>query len=149
MPKYITNAQLQELVDALDEEASVYNEKLRRIAGIEARPYIAYQYYDENGNYAGHSDETLLYDLLDNAGVELRDEDIDEIEDASAVDATPVANGQWVLHHTAAGKPYTECSNCCTDFTFRTDKGTLAKLDMRSMLYCPHCGARMDRGDGA
>ena len=27
---------------------------------------------------------------------------------------------------------------------FRTDKGTLAKLDMRGMLYCPNCGARMD-----
>lgn len=74
MPKYITNAQLQELVDALDEETSAYNEKLRRIAGIEARPYTAYQYYDENGEYVGGSDETPLYDLLDNAGVEVRDE---------------------------------------------------------------------------
>lgn len=74
MPKYITNAQMQELVDALDEETSVYNEKLRRIAGIEARPYTAYQYYDENGEYVGESDETPLYDLLDNADVEVRDE---------------------------------------------------------------------------
>lgn len=74
MPKYITNAQLQELVDALDEETSVYNEKLRKIAGIEARPYTAYQYYDENGDYVGDSDGTPLYDLLDNAGVEVRDE---------------------------------------------------------------------------
>lgn len=67
--------------------------------------------------------------------------------DMPAADVAEVGHGQWVLHHTAAGKPYTECSNCCTDFKFRTDKGTLAKLDMRSMLYCPHCGARMDGGD--
>ena len=61
-------------MDALDEETSAYNEKLRQIAGIEARPYTAYQYYDENGNYIGDSDGTPLYDLLDDAGVEVRDE---------------------------------------------------------------------------
>lgn len=63
-----------------------------------------------------------------------------------AAGVAEVVHGQWVLHHTATGNPYTECSNCCTDFKFKTDKGTLAKLDMRGMLYCPNCGAKMDGG---
>lgn len=65
------------------------------------------------------------------------------IRELPAADVAPVVHGRWVLHHTATGNPYTECSNCCTDFKFRTDKGTLAKLDMRGMLYCPNCGARI------
>ena len=58
-----------------------------------------------------------------------------------------VHRGFWAVRHTKAGKPYTECTRCGTDFSFRTDKGTIAKLDMRGMLYCPHCGALMDGGN--
>lgn len=68
------------------------------------------------------------------------------IEDAPKADVAPVKYGKWAVHYTAAGNPYTECTHCCTDFTFKTDKGTFAKLDMRGMPYCPHCGARMDGG---
>lgn len=67
-----------------------------------------------------------------------------EIEDAPAADVAPVKYGKWAVHYTAAGNPYTECTHCCTDFTFKTDKGTFAKLDMRGMPYCPHCGAMME-----
>lgn len=63
-----------------------------------------------------------------------------------AADVAPRASGQWILRHTATGNPYTECSNCCTDFSFKTDKGTIARLDMRGMPYCPHCGVKMERG---
>ena len=63
-----------------------------------------------------------------------------------AADVAPRASGQWILRHTATGNPYTECSNCCTDFSFKTDKGTIARLDMRGMSYCPHCGVKMERG---
>lgn len=64
----------------------------------------------------------------------------------STDDVVQVVHGQWILHHTVTGSPYTECSHCCTDFAFKTDRGTLAKLDMRGMPYCPRCGAKMDGG---
>ena len=74
--------------------------------------------------------------LLDLIGV--------DIVRAPAADVAPVKYGKWTVHYTAAGNPYTECTHCCTDFTFKTDKGTFAKLDMRGMPYCPHCGAMME-----
>ena len=64
-----------------------------------------------------------------------------------AADVAEVVHGRWLLHHTVTGNPYTECSNCCTDFAFKTDKGTFAKLDMRDMPYCPFCSAKMDGGN--
>lgn len=74
----------------------------------------------------------------------LLDEIRNEIRRAPAADVAPVKYGKWAVHYTAAGNPYTECTHCCTDFTFKTDKGTFAKLDMRGMPYCPHCGAVME-----
>ena len=69
-----------------------------------------------------------------------------EILEMPAADVAEVVYGRWILHHTVTGNPYTECSNCCTDFAFKTDKGTFAKLDMRDMPYCPFCSAKMDGG---
>ena len=68
------------------------------------------------------------------------------VQSQPTADVAEVKYGKWAVHYTAAGNPYTECTHCCTDFTFKTDKGTFAKLDMRGMPYCPHCGARMDGG---
>ena len=72
--------------------------------------------------------------------------DIELLDEIPAADVAEVVHGQWILHHTVIGSPYTECSHCCTDFAFKTDRGTLAKLDMRGMPYCPRCGAKMARG---
>lgn len=69
-----------------------------------------------------------------------------DISELPAADVAEVVYGRWILHHTVTGNPYTECSNCCTDFAFKTDKGTFAKLDMRDMPYCPFCSAKMDGG---
>ena len=63
-----------------------------------------------------------------------------------AADVAEVVHGRWILHHTVTGNPYTECSNCCTNVAVKTDKGTLAKLDMRGIPYCPFCSAKMDGG---
>lgn len=71
---------------------------------------------------------------------------MDVIKRLPAADVADVVHGRWILHHTVTGNPYTECSNCCTDFAFKTDKGTFAKLDMRDMPYCPFCSAKMDGG---
>ena len=73
MAKYITSAQLQEIMDAEKRGLDKYNEVLRRIAGIEAREYTSYQYFDELGEYVGDDNEMLLEDILDNAGVEVHD----------------------------------------------------------------------------
>ena len=63
-----------------------------------------------------------------------------------AADVAEVVHGRWILHHTVTGNPYTECSNCCTNVAVKTDKGKLAKLDMRGIPYCPFCSAKMDGG---
>ena len=68
------------------------------------------------------------------------------IRELPAADVAEVVHGRWILHHTATGNPYTECSNCCTNVAVKTDKGTFAKLDMRGMPYCPFCSAKMDGG---
>lgn len=69
-----------------------------------------------------------------------------EIRKLPAADVAEVVHGRWILHRTVTGNPYTECSNCCTDFAFKTNKGTFAKLDMRGIPYCPFCSAKMDGG---
>ena len=73
MAKCITSAQLQEIMDAAERGLDEYNKVLRPIAGIEAREYTSYQYFDECGNYVGDDNEMLLEDILANAGVEVHD----------------------------------------------------------------------------
>lgn len=72
--------------------------------------------------------------------------DIELLDEIPAANVAEVVHGRWILHHTATGNTYTECSNCCTNLAFKTDKGTLAKLDMRGIPYCPFCSAKMDGG---
>ena len=74
------------------------------------------------------------------------DEVANQIAALPAEKVAPVLEGKWIVHYTTVGNPYTECASCHTDFSFKTDKGTVAKLDMRGMLYCPHCGANMEGG---
>ena len=66
------------------------------------------------------------------------------IKESPTVDAVEVVRGEWVQCKTSLGKIYSVCSNCKTDFKFKTDRGTFARLDMNGMPYCPNCGARMD-----
>lgn len=47
--------------------------KLRDATGITAKPYVAYNLYDENGDYVGNFDNEL-YDILRFAGVGIRKE---------------------------------------------------------------------------
>ena len=70
---------------------------------------------------------------------------VQSVMDIPAADVAPVVHGRWVLHYTAIGAPYTECSRCCTDITAPMVGGGLLKLDMREMPYCPICGAQMDK----
>lgn len=72
---------------------------------------------------------------------------VEAVLSVPAADAAPVVHGRWVLHYTAIGAPYTECSRCCTDIAAPMVGGGLLKLDMREMPYCPICGAQMDAGE--
>ena len=74
MAKYITEAQREklELAVLLDDEE--YRKLLREYMGIKARAYTAYNYYDENGDFIGNSEDYDLDQLMDEAGVEVRDD---------------------------------------------------------------------------
>lgn len=74
MAKFITKAQYEELEDinmCCGEEE--FNKLLEEYAGIEARPYTSYSYYDAAGDYIGDNNENDLDDLLRAAYVEVRD----------------------------------------------------------------------------
>lgn len=69
----------------------------------------------------------------------------DVIKAAPAV--STAQTGKWIQKKTASGKTYCVCSNCNTDFKYKTAKGNLARFDMDGMNYCPKCGMRMLKGD--
>lgn len=73
MAKYITQAQMDELEEACTFGVEEAHDLLRKYTGIEARPYTAYLYYDEDGDFVGSSDDDGLDDLLEKANVEVRD----------------------------------------------------------------------------
>ena len=74
MAKYITKAQQEnlELAELLDDEE--YRKLLSEYMGIEARAYTAYNYYDENGDFIGNSEDYDLGQLMEAAGVEVRND---------------------------------------------------------------------------
>lgn len=64
------------------------------------------------------------------------DEDIRAFVKAQpAADVAPVVHGRWVPFHSKAAGDIQYCSACEIGFAAKTD-------------YCPHCGAKMDGGDG-
>lgn len=72
MAKYITKAQMEALEYACMFGNEKANNLLKKYAGIQARAYTAYNYYDEYDNFLANSDETDIYELLEMAGVEVR-----------------------------------------------------------------------------
>ena len=60
--------------DSVDEE---FLTKLRDATGITAKPYVAYNLYDENGDYVDNFDNEL-YDILRFAGVGIRKENYND-----------------------------------------------------------------------
>lgn len=73
MNRSITKDQWAELEEACTFGVEEAHDLLRKYTGIEARPYTAYLYYDENGDFVGSSDDDGLNDLLEKANVEVRD----------------------------------------------------------------------------
>ena len=72
MAKFISKSQMEELEDACAFGIEGANILLKKYAGIPARAYTAYSYYDENDNFLANSDEADIYGLLEMAGVEVR-----------------------------------------------------------------------------
>lgn len=74
MAKFITKAQFGKLLHAQLFDNDEYLRLLTEFAGIESRPTTEYNHYDENGEFIGSSVDTDLSDLLEAAGVEVRDD---------------------------------------------------------------------------
>jgi len=75
MARCITKAQLEQLDQAQLIDNDKYLKLLKELAGIEAHPTTEYNFFDENGEYIGSSVDTGLFGLLEEAGVEVRDND--------------------------------------------------------------------------
>ena len=72
MAKFITKKQYEEMEDAAVSGVEEAHALLEKYAGIQARAYTAYNYYDENDNFLANSDDADLDGLLEMAGVEVR-----------------------------------------------------------------------------
>lgn len=71
----ITRKQFNELQKIHDyDDDQQFAEKLEAYTGIKQVPYTAYNYFDANGNYVGCSDEFDLYEMLDDAYIEIVDD---------------------------------------------------------------------------
>lgn len=75
MAKFIPKTQMDELEDSCTFGIEEANKLLEKYAGIEARAYTAYNYYDEDGDFIGNSEDYDLDQLMEAAGVEVRDDD--------------------------------------------------------------------------
>lgn len=58
-----------------------------------------------------------------------------ELRDVPAADVAPVVHGRWMPFHSETAGDIQYCSACEIGFDAKTD-------------YCPHCGAKMDGGEG-
>lgn len=68
----ITREQLDEIQEAysLNDRETAYA-LLKEYAGIEAKPYTAWDFYDAVGNYIGDSENYSFRDLLENAYIKV------------------------------------------------------------------------------
>lgn len=57
------------------------------------------------------------------------------------IDAAPVVHGRWIRQN--SHNPEAICSYCGRDVVYQAISGRWA-----FEYFCPHCGARMDGGDG-
>lgn len=66
---------------------------------------------------------------------------------APAADVAPVVHGRWIPQRNDAGGEYTICSICRCSLRAAAKTGSESGLmDMRSVPYCPNCGAKCDGG---
>lgn len=72
MVNAITKEQLDEIKEAyFCEDRETAYALLKEYAGIEAKPYTAWDFYDTAGNYLGDSVNYSFEDLLENAYIDV------------------------------------------------------------------------------
>lgn len=73
--KTISREKFNELNNHLEYDGAdeVFLAELYDATGIAAKPYTSYNFYNEDGDYAGNSEEDLR-DILNHAGVGVRKE---------------------------------------------------------------------------
>lgn len=69
MAKFITKAQMEALEYACMFGNEKANNLLKKYAGIQARAYTAYNYYDEYDNFLANSDETDIVHTGEQSGI--------------------------------------------------------------------------------
>ncbi len=70
----IDAAELEDLKECLDWDKEEFPKALKEYTGIVAKPYTAFQYYYENGDYIGDSDYCSIEDVLKEAGIEVEND---------------------------------------------------------------------------
>ena len=76
MTNKITNEQYEALCESKFWDGKEdFHELLEQITGITAQRYTGYSYYDSSGNYIGDSNDVTLNELLDNAYIDIEDEE--------------------------------------------------------------------------
>lgn len=82
MNKTITKTHLEEIEEAYSfGDREIAHALLKAYTGIEARPYTAWDFYDEFGNYIGTSDSYSIRDLIKNAYIDVVDNCFEESEE--------------------------------------------------------------------
>ena len=72
MTDSITKTQLEEINEKyFYESREAGYALLKEYTGIEARPYTAYQFYDEAGNYVGVSENDDFEEMIRNAHIKI------------------------------------------------------------------------------
>ena len=73
MAEKITREQYEDIEDARFFDISEYHKLLKEYAGIVAKPYTAFSYYDSAGNYIGDSENSDTMGLLKLSYIEVTD----------------------------------------------------------------------------
>ena len=72
MSNSITKAQVEEINEKyFYESREAAYALLKEYTGIEAKPYTAYQFYDETGNYVGDSENDDFEEIIRNAYIKI------------------------------------------------------------------------------
>ena len=88
----------------------------------------------------GHDDDRFTEGY--NFAVQEHREKVNKIP---AADVQPIRHGQWVCNEELYYNGMTKCS-CCNEEYYTEDIQNL-QGDLRTVNYCPNCGARMDLND--
>lgn len=62
------------------------------------------------------------------------------------VDAVPVRHSKWIIRENEWGTDEAKCPEC--GFEMLVNEPGNGLLMVNELLYCPHCGVKMDGADG-